>query len=118
MGTSAPEHLLNRLNEYADEYEIGKGDAFWLVSDCDHWVQPNQFQNLTQVLQQCRQKSTQVALSNPCFDLWLLLHFTDFPAEDILTCNEVAAGSGPLPAATTRQKFTTFKSTMRKSQPR
>ena len=31
-----------------------------------------------------------VALSNPCFELWLLLHFADFPAEKMLTCNQVA----------------------------
>ena len=89
-GKSAPEHVLDRLDEYREEFEIGEGDSFWLVFDCDHWVQPNHVQNLTQVLQQCRQKGIQVALSNPCFDLWLLLHFADFPTDDSLTCNEVA----------------------------
>ncbi len=89
-GKSAPEHVLNRINEYIDEFEIGEGDTFWLVCDCDHWVEPNHIQNLTQVVRQCRQKGIQVALSNPCFDLWLLLHFTEYPAEDVLACNEVA----------------------------
>jgi hypothetical protein len=54
-GKSAPEHVLNRLNEYLEEFEIGEGDSFWLVCDCDHWVQPNHIHNLTYVLQQCRQ---------------------------------------------------------------
>jgi hypothetical protein len=89
-GRSAPEHILNRIDEYIEEFEIGEGDTFWIVCDCDHWVEPNHVQNLTHVLRQCRQKGIQVALSNPCFDLWLLLHFADFPAEDVLTCNEVA----------------------------
>ncbi|MCI0464364.1 MAG: RloB family protein [Gemmataceae bacterium] len=89
-GKSAPKHVLNRINEYIEEFEIGEGDTFWLVCDCDHWVEPNHIQNLTHVLQQCRQKDIQVALSNPCFDLWLLLHFADYPAEDVLTCDEVA----------------------------
>jgi hypothetical protein len=89
-GRSAPAHVLNRLSEYLEEFEIGEGDSFWLVCDCDHWVEPNHIQNLTQVLRQCRQKDIEVALSNPCFDLWLLLHFTDFPADDALTCDEVA----------------------------
>jgi hypothetical protein len=89
-GRSAPEHVLNRLNEYLEEFEIGEGDSFWIVCDCDHWVEPNHIRNLTQVLRQCRQKDIQVALSNPCFDLWLLLHFADFPADDTLTCDEVA----------------------------
>ncbi len=89
-GKSAPEHVLDRITEYIDEFEIGDGDTFWVVCDCDHWVRPNHIQNLTLVLQQCRQKGIHVALSNPYFDLWLLLHFADFPAEDMLTCNEVA----------------------------
>jgi hypothetical protein len=88
-GKSAPEHVLKRLNEYIEEFEIGEGDTLWVVCDCDHWVEPNHIQNLTHVLQQCRQKDIQVALSNPCFELWLLLHFAEFPTEDTLTCNEV-----------------------------
>jgi hypothetical protein len=89
-GKSAPEHVLNRINEYAEEFEIGEGDTFWVVCDCDHWIEPNHIKNLRYVLQQCRQKDIQVALSNPCFDLWLLLHFAEFPVEDVLTCDEVA----------------------------
>jgi hypothetical protein len=89
-GKSAPEHVLNRINEYIEEFEIDEGDTFWVVCDCDHWVEPSHIKNLTYVLQQCRQKGIQVALSNPCFDLWLLLHFAEFPVEDVLTCEEVA----------------------------
>jgi hypothetical protein len=89
-GKSAPEHVLNRINKYIEDFEIGEGDTFWLVCDCDHWVEPSHIQNLTHVLQQCHQKDIQVALSNPCFDLWLLLHFADYPAEETLTCDQVA----------------------------
>lgn len=89
-GKSAPEYVLSRLDEYVQEFEIGEGDTLWLVCDCDHWVQSGHIKNLTHVLQQCKQKGIQVALSNPCFDLWLLLHFADFPTEDVLTCDEVA----------------------------
>jgi len=88
---SAPEHVLNRIDKYVEEFEIGDGDTFWVVCDCDHWVEPNHIQNLTHVLQDCRKKDINVALSNPCFDLWLLLHFADFPAENMLTCDEVAS---------------------------
>jgi len=35
-GKSAPEHVLTRLDEYMKEFDIGDGDEFWLVSDCDH----------------------------------------------------------------------------------
>jgi hypothetical protein len=89
-GKSAPEHVLDRINKYIEEFEIGEGDTFWVVCDCDHWVEPNHIKNLTDVLRHCRQKDIQVALSNPCFDLWLLLHFADFPKENMLACSEVA----------------------------
>jgi hypothetical protein len=41
------------------------------------------------VVKRCRQKGISVALSNPCFELWLLLHFADFPAESRLTCVQI-----------------------------
>lgn len=89
-GKSSPEHVLERLNEYIKAFEIGEGDAFWVVCDCDHWAEANHIQNLTHVLRECRKKHIEVAISNPCFDLWLLLHFADFPGENMLTCDEVA----------------------------
>jgi hypothetical protein len=88
-GKSAPEHVLDRLDEYKKEFEVGEGDQFWLVCDCDHWIKSGHIKNLAGVMRECRQKGIQVALSNPCFELWLLLHFADFPKEDKLTCKEV-----------------------------
>ncbi|WP_083712916.1 RloB family protein [Paludisphaera borealis] len=89
-GKSAPEYVHERISEYIREFEIGEGDTLWVVCDCDHWVQPGHIQNPTHVIQECRKKHIEVALSNPCFDLWLLLHFADFPEEEKLTCDEVA----------------------------
>jgi len=89
-GKSAPEHVLERISEYLKNFAIGEGDTFWIVCDCDHWVEPNHIQNLTHVLRECRKKRVKVALSNPCFDLWLLLHFAEFPTESMLTCKEIA----------------------------
>lgn len=86
---SAPEHVLARLVQYRKEYDIGEGDEFWLVCDCDHWIKRGHIKNLAQVIQLCRQKGIRVALSNPCFELWLLLHFAEFPAEAKLTCTEI-----------------------------
>ena len=89
-GRSAPQHVLGRLEEYIKEFEFGEGDQFWLVCDMDHWSDPSHISNLAGVLQKCRHKGIQVALSNPCFDLWLLLHFSDVP-DDIRapTCNVI-----------------------------
>lgn len=88
-GRSSPDHVLARLDAYAKEFDIGEGDEFWLVSDCDHWIKPDHVQNLVSVIQKCPQKGIRVALSNPCFELWLLLHFVDFPPEETLTRAEI-----------------------------
>jgi hypothetical protein len=88
-GKSAPEHVLTRLDEYMKEFDIGPEDEFWLVCDCDHWINAGHIKNLVRVIQECGQKGIQVALSNPCFELWLLLHFAEFPADDKLTRAEV-----------------------------
>lgn len=82
-GHSAPAHVLDRLDGFMQEYNFGPGDEFWLVCDTDHWIDSGHIQNLRQVIQLCRQKGIDVALSNPCFDLWLLLHFAEFPAKEV-----------------------------------
>jgi hypothetical protein len=88
-GRGAPKAVLERLDEYREEFDIGDGDVFWLVTDCDHRVGLNHIRNLTDALRQCRQKGIDVALSNPCFDLWLLLHFAEFPTGNSLICGDV-----------------------------
>lgn len=88
-GQSSPAHVMRRLDDFMKKYDFGEGDEFWLVSDTDHWIRPGHIQNLVEVVKLCRQKGIKVALSNPCFDLWLLLHFAEFPDENPLTCREV-----------------------------
>lgn len=48
-----------------------KYDEVWCVFDVD--AHPG----LTEALQQSRDNGIQVALSNPCFELWILLHFQE-----------------------------------------
>ena len=59
------------------------------MCDCDHWISTGHIKNLVRVIQECSQKGIQVALTNPCFELWLLLHFAEFPKDDKLTRAEV-----------------------------
>lgn len=87
-GKSAPEHVFERLEEYLDEFDIGPEDQLWFVSDTDHWVEPGHVANLVQVVRKCRDKAIRVAISNPCFELWLLMHFADLPSGD-LVCDQV-----------------------------
>ncbi len=88
-GKSAPKEVLKRIKDYQEEFQIGDGDQFWVVTDVDHWADNNHIKNLVQVLRESKQGEISVALSNPCFDLWLLLHFDDFPTGGFGSCDEV-----------------------------
>ena len=81
---SAPEYVLDRLDKFKDLYDFDKEDEFWLVLDVDRWVKKDQ---LIAVCPQARQKGYQLAISNPCFEIWLCLHFGDLLPED-RTCKD------------------------------
>ncbi|MEV5198866.1 RloB family protein [Streptomyces sp. NPDC053720] len=62
---SAPHSAGDRWTEY---------DEVWCVIDVEA---PVPHEGLTAALKLARQHGVEVALSNPCFELWLLLHFKD-----------------------------------------
>jgi hypothetical protein len=62
--------VLQVLNGFEKEYLLGKDDELWMVVDLDRWHN----RELGSVAAQCIQKNYHLAVSNPCFELWLLLH--------------------------------------------
>jgi RloB-like protein len=78
-GRSAPAHVKSRLDEIRETFDVAaeNGDELWLVLDRDHWLEPNHVNDTMNVLKEARQQGVSLALSNPCFDLWILLHFTE-----------------------------------------
>lgn len=71
---SSPEHVLKQLNDYKRQYELESDDELWLVIDRDRWTDAM----LSHVAKECAQDDyLHVALSNPCIELWLLLHLVD-----------------------------------------
>lgn len=71
---SAPEYVLDQLTEYKKENALDPDDELWLVIDRDDWKQAA----LRVVAQTCAQdEAMHLALSNPCFELWLMLHLVD-----------------------------------------
>ena len=68
---SAARHTLDRLREIDVEPE----DERWLLLDTDHHLGPDHIAGFLRVLQEARQQGVNVALSRPCFELWLLLHY-------------------------------------------
>ncbi len=73
---SSPNHVLNRIEEFKKELKDDDNyfpeDEFWLVVDVDRWRS-----NLSQTIRECEQKEYLHAVSNPCFEIWFLLHYTD-----------------------------------------
>ena len=72
---SAHLDVLRQLDTYKRKFEIKPQDELWLVADRDR--QSTKLHNLAAVAQQCEQKGYGLAISNPCFELWLLLHCKD-----------------------------------------
>lgn len=81
-GLSSPKHVSDRLKDAQKRYQldIGKGDEFWLVMDTDHHVKSNHIAEFKSVCQEAEQKGIGLAISAPCFELWLYLHFDDCAA--------------------------------------
>lgn len=71
---SSPEHVLKQLNDYKEQYALEADDELWLVVDKDRWTEAM----LSRVATECSQHDyMHMALSNPCIELWLLLHLVD-----------------------------------------
>ena len=75
---SAPQYVLARLDQVREQFDIGGNDTLWLMVDLDRWPVPQ----LSDVCREAVQKSIWLALSNPCFELWLLLHFGEADPAD------------------------------------
>lgn len=89
-GLSAPEHVFERLDDFMREYQTMEEDEFWLMLDTDHWVEPNHIAGFNRVCIEATQKGFRLAHSNPCFEVWLLLHVTDLDAsEQFRRCQDV-----------------------------
>ena len=77
---SSPTHVLKALDSFKKKYELERDDELWVVVDMDRW-------QLSEVHQLCNQKRYHLAVSNKCFELWLLLHLCDLSIYDQNTLN-------------------------------
>lgn len=81
---SSPEHVLKRMTGFETHSEIGDGDVLCLMLDVDRWGD----KKLSQVCGQASDRGYMLAVSRPCFEVWLLCHF-DEPDADWTNCSEV-----------------------------
>lgn len=72
-GVSAPEKVLERLLEFKQQFELKEEDKLFLVIDTDRWPE----KALSSVAKNCLEQGFTLAVSNPCFEAWLALHFLE-----------------------------------------
>lgn len=76
-GNSSPRAVLERLNVFKAEYATEEGDELWICIDADHWIRGGHQAEFSQVLQECPSKGYGIAVSNPYFEVWLLMHYVE-----------------------------------------
>ena len=79
-GTSAAEHVLERLRNIDHE----KDDELWLLLDTDHYAAGGHIKSFRAAIVAAKQQGINIALSKPCFELWLLLHHEEESAVRLL----------------------------------
>jgi len=78
---SAPCHVVGRLKAahavLKERGEVQAGDEFWVCIDTDHHIKDTHLRGTLEALMQAKHAGFELAISNPCFELWLLLHHED-----------------------------------------
>ena len=68
------------------EYNFKPTDEFWLIIDRDHWETIHNI-DFDKLIAECEaEKNFYLAMSNPCFEIWLILHLknvTEFSEEEL-----------------------------------
>lgn len=72
-GKSSARQVLERLKGFDHEDD----DERWLLLDTDHYTQGPHLGSFTETIQDAKRQGVNVALSKPCFELWLLLHHNE-----------------------------------------
>ena len=91
-GKSDPGHVLRRMEERLDKTALRPGDEAWLVVDRDRWTD-EQLRPLADWA--CASSPTirrRLVVSNPNFELWLLLHFQSVSPD--ISAHEIAGRLG------------------------
>ncbi|WP_299695451.1 RloB family protein [uncultured Vibrio sp.] len=86
---SEPQNVMANLQRYVEAYDYRKEhDSLWLV--CDREKVDARKKHLKEIMPICKENGYKLAISNPLFELWLLMHITDISQYDkkVLFANE------------------------------
>ncbi|MEM9920956.1 MAG: RloB family protein [Bacteroidota bacterium] len=90
-GKSAPRWVMNRAAKYVDKFGLSEEDQLWLVIDLDKWA----LDQVHEIAQECvERKGWNIAISNPCFEVWLFLHYATINKTESQTCSQLKTGLG------------------------
>jgi hypothetical protein len=81
---SSPEYVLRRLKDFRQEHELEVNDELWLMIDVDRWKD----KKLSAVTQEAKANGFKLAVSNPCFEIWLLCHYI-LPTVATASCQKI-----------------------------
>lgn len=85
-GNSAPRWVLESAVEYVTEIGLEEADQLWFVMDVDNWP----IDQLKSIQEECERKvNWRMALSNPCFEVWLFLHLDDIKNSTSENCKQL-----------------------------
>lgn len=87
---SSPDQVLENLKSELEKEPLQNGDETWMVVDVDKY-EPH----LSKAAQECMDAGIDLAVSNPCFEFWLLLHYQD-PDDQLQSCNDVKRILNPI----------------------
>jgi hypothetical protein len=74
---SDPISVKKLLLEAKKEYRFKDTDEFWLIIDRDDWEEIHNH-NFDKLVEDCNKENNFfLAMSNPCFEIWLILHLKD-----------------------------------------
>lgn len=73
---SNPLSVKSLLSQAKKTYNFKSTDEFWLIIDQDDWQTKHKI-DIPALIAECKEeKNFYVAMSNPCFEMWLVLHLT------------------------------------------
>lgn len=89
-GPSEPKDIVCNLDEFIkDKYDYkSDNDEMWVVWDRET-INSGRKENILKILPECKEKNYNIAMTNPLFEFWLLLHVADIKSynKEILNNN-------------------------------
>lgn len=85
LGRSSPSSVRERALRYIEEKSFTDEDQLWFVVDVDRWKQDT----LRDIAEECNiTPNWHIAISNPCFEVWLFLHKLEITSVKGNSCKE------------------------------